>query len=214
MGVVDGDDRIAQHALPGHAVQADDAGGGFLSAAAQVRQRILALGVGHCHQVAAVVHGEVGFGVERGVDVGVVAVAVLAPDGIDHNPVVVHQRSSVVILGAERVGGTQHHFGAAIAQRGHQIGSLGGDVQAGGDARALERLFFQKALPDEVEHRHLLRGPLDANLAALSQSCVLNIRTDLGCGSHEYSFLGRKVLSQSRQNPLPFPDRGNQASNA
>ena len=138
-------------------------------------QLVLALGVQHGDQVGAVVHGDLGLVVERGHDVRVVGLVVLALDGEDGNAVVAHQDGGHVVLRGERVGGAEHHVGAAIAQGDHQVGGLGGHVQAGRDAHALQRLVLDEFLADDLQHLHRLVGPLDALFAQIGQFEVLNV---------------------------------------
>ena len=170
VGVVDGDDGITQHAFLGHGAQADDAGGGFFGAADHVRRvRVGALGVKDGDQVGAVVHGDLRLVVERGHDVAVVGVVVLALDGEDGDVVVADQAGGHVILRGKRVGRAEHDVGAAVAQGDHEIRGFGGYVQAGGDANALERLILDEFLADHLQDLHRLVGPLDAFLAQIGQ---------------------------------------------
>ena len=61
----------------------------------------------------------------------------------------------------------------------HQMRGLGGDVQAGGDAQALERLLLREPGADVAQHRHRPLGPLDAAMALLGQLQVLDVMRDL-----------------------------------
>ena len=101
-------------------------------------ERVGALGVQHGDQVGAVVHGDVGLVVDGGEDVVVVGVVVLALDGEDGNVVVADQAGGDVVLRGERVGGAEHHVGAAVAQADGEVRGLGSDVQARRDADALQ----------------------------------------------------------------------------
>ena len=67
------------------------------------------------------------------------------------------------------------HVGAAGDQRAHEAGGLGGDVQAGADAHALERLLLLEALADGPEHGHVHVGPLDAQHALGGETDVLDV---------------------------------------
>ena len=154
-----------QAALALERLEADDAGGGLLGAADDVAGHVGALAVQHADDVGAVVHGDVAAMVDGGVDVPVVGRVVLALDGVDAHAVLLDQRRRDVVLGGERVGGAEHHVGAAGLERAHEVGGLGGDVQAGADAHALERLLAREALADGGQHRHLHVGPLDAQHA-------------------------------------------------
>ena len=68
-------------------------------------------------QIGAVVHGDVGLVVQRGVDVLIVGFVVFAFDGIDGDFIVGDKRGGDVILGRERVRGGQHDIGATGLQR-------------------------------------------------------------------------------------------------
>jgi hypothetical protein len=52
----------------------------------------------------------------------------------------------------------------AVAQGQGQVGGLGSDVEASGEAQARQRLLFPKPLPQQAQHRHLLKSPLDPKL--------------------------------------------------
>ena len=82
------------------------------------------------------------------------------------NAVVLHQAGGHFVLRGERIRGAEHDVGAAVAQRDRQIGGLAGDVQAGGNAHALERLLLDEPLADQLQNGHLLIGPFDLALAA------------------------------------------------
>ncbi len=96
-------------------------------------------------QVRAVIHGDVGVGVQCGVQMAVVGLAVLALDGKGRDTVNLHQSRRHVILGGEGVGGAGVNVGAARLQGGQQVGGLGGDVQAGRQPDALQGLFLLEA---------------------------------------------------------------------
>ena len=138
-------------------------------------ERVGALGVEDGDQVGAVVHGDVRLVIDGGEDVVVVGVVVLALDGEDGNVVVADQAGGDVILRGERVGGAEHDVGAAVAQADGQVRGLGGDVQAGGDADALQRLVLDEFLADDLQHLHGLVRPLDALLAQIGQFDVLDV---------------------------------------
>ena len=97
-------------------------------------------------QVGAVVHRHVRLVVEGGADVLVVGHVVFALDGKGRDFVDIDQRRCHIILGRERVGSGQHQVRAAGLQRARQVGGLGGDVQAGRKAHALERFLLREAL--------------------------------------------------------------------
>ena len=186
-GVVDGDDGIFQHPVFGHGAQADDAGGGLFSAGIDAADHILALGERNGDQIGAIIHGEVRLVIERRQNMAVVRVVVFALDGKDGDVVVAHQRGSNLILRRKRIGGAKDYVSAAIAQGDGQVGGLAGNVQAGGDAHALERLAFDEILADILQHLHGLIGPFDALLALIGQIETLDIGTNLrGGGGHRY----------------------------
>ena len=137
--------------------------------------QVRALAVQDADDVGAVVHGDVGAVVDAGVDVRVVRVVVLALDGVDADAVVVDQRGGHVVLRAQGVAGAEHDIGAAGLQRAHEVGGLGGDVQAGADAHARERLLLLEPLADGPEHRHVHVGPLDAQDALGGETDVLDV---------------------------------------
>ena len=175
VGLVDGDDREHEPTLGLESLETDHAGRRLLGAADDVGRHVRALAVEHADDVGAVVHGDVGTVVDAGVDVPVVGVVVLALDGVDAHAVLLDERGGDVVLGAERVAGAQHHVGAAGRQGAHEVGRLGGDVQAGADAHARERLLGREALADGLEHRHVHVGPLDAQHALGRQADVFDV---------------------------------------
>ena len=65
-------------------------------------------------------------------------------------------------------------------ERAHQVGGLGGDMQAGGDAQAGQRPFGREALADGGQHRHLAVGPLDPALPRRQREVAHVMRN--GCG--------------------------------
>src|ERR1700736_1026836 len=116
VGVVDRDDGETQHAFFGHGPQANHARGGFFGAADHAFERVLTLGVQQGNEVSAVVHGDLGLVVNGGQNVAVVGIVVLALDGEDRNIVIANQAGGHVVLRRERIGGAQHHVGAAVTQ--------------------------------------------------------------------------------------------------
>ncbi len=119
VGVVDGHDRITQHAFLGHGAQANHAGGRLFGAADYIRQFGRALGVQNRHQVGAVIHGELRPVIDRRHDVRIVAVVVLTLDGENRNVVIADETRGNVILSGQRVRRAQRHVGAAVAQGDH-----------------------------------------------------------------------------------------------
>src|SRR5579864_856824 len=180
VGVVDGDNGILQHAFFRHSAQANDAGGGFFGAADHAFERVLALGMEHADQVGAVVHGDVRLVIERGEDVVVVGVVVLALDRENRDVVVAHQRSRDVILRGKRIRGAEHDVGATVTQANGQVRRFGSDVQASGNARALQWLVLDEFFADDLQDLHGLIGPLDPLLSKIGKldafDVVLNLR--------------------------------------
>ena len=102
-----------------------------------------------------------GWRVRHRVEVRVVGVAILAPPGVDGDPVLGHERRGDVVLGRQRVARREDDLGAAGLERAHQVGGLGGDVQAGPDPQTVERPLALEALADQAQDGHLALGPLD-----------------------------------------------------
>ena len=173
--VVDGDDRELQRAVLGHGAEADDAGGGFFGAADDVRNLILALGEKLGDEVGAIVHGDLGFVVQRRVDVRVIGGVVLALDGVGRDAELFDESGCGVVLRRKRIRAANHEIGAAVTQRDRQVGRLGGDVETGRHANALERLFLDETLADQLQHGHVLIRPFDLALALFRERKVLHI---------------------------------------
>ena len=123
--------------------------------------------------------------IERGADVRVIGGVVLALDRVGGDVVILHQRGGHFILRRKRIRGAQHHIRAAIAQRDGQIGGFAGDVQARGHANALQRLFLDELLADQLQHGHVLIGPFDPALAFFGECDVLYVAVQFRCGFHE-----------------------------
>ena len=182
-GVVRRDDREGQRALGGHPAQPQHAGGGRLAAAPDGGQQVRRLGVQRVDQVPAVVQDQVGpvRAMAQGqFDVPVVAPPVHPGPGEDRDPVPDGQRRGDVVLGGQRVGRGQRHRRAARAQQPHQHRGLRGDVQAGRDGQARERLLRGEA-PHEAGHQR--HGPLrvpDAGVAFGREARVGDVRLRRG----------------------------------
>ena len=112
-------------------------------------------------EIGPVVHQQRRAMGERLLEVAKVGVAVLASDRKHLDLVVDDQRGRDRVVGAQRVGGGQAHAGAADLQRPHQRAGLGGHVQAGRDARALEGALALEAAADRRQGRHRALGPLE-----------------------------------------------------
>ena len=150
----------------------------FFGAADDFVQQLAPVFMDRADEIGAVVHRDMRLVIQRRVNVLVIGFVVLALDGVDRYLVVGDERSGHVVLRRERVGGGQHDIGAAGLQRLHEVGGLGGDVQAGGKAQAFERLFLFETFLDLLEHRHLLPGPLDTVAAAGRQFDVFYVVCD------------------------------------
>jgi len=67
------------------------------------------------NQVSTIVYGELGFIVQSSVDVLVICLLVLPPDGIDRDAIF-HQGSGDIILGAQGVRGAENDIGSSLLQ--------------------------------------------------------------------------------------------------
>ena len=127
---------------------------------------------------------------EGGGDVPVIAVLVLALDGVDGDAVVLHQAGGDVVLGREGIGRAEHQVGAAGLERAGQVGRLGRHVQAGRHPHAGQRLLGREPLADGPQHGHVALGPLDSLLAQGGQREVFHVPFDGRCSrgcQFEYS---------------------------
>src|ERR1035441_6821084 len=187
-GVVDGDDGVAQHLLLGHGVEANDAGGGFLSAADDVGQQVLPLGVQNGDQVCAVVHSDLRLVIERRHDVGVIDVVIFSLDGVNGDVVIADQAGGHVVLRGKRVGSAKHDVGAAIAEGDHQIGRFGGDVQASRHTDIPQRLRLDELFANALQNRHGFESPFDAALPHVGEREIFYITSyGFSCvGWHEF----------------------------
>ena len=172
---VDGNDRVAERAVRSHGVQADDAGGSFLSAAQHRGQQFGAAAMEHTHQVSAVVHGVLGLAVQHGTEVLVVGFVVLALDGVGRDAVLADQGGGYFVLGAEGIAGAEGQVSAAVPEGNRQVGGFSGYMEAGSHTQPLQRLFPGKAFPDNAENAHLPLGPLDTIYSVFSQGQVPDI---------------------------------------
>src|SRR5205823_6645937 len=150
-------------------------GGGLLHAADDLGDQVRAVFVDGGDQVAPVVHGQVGPVVERGGDVPVVGLPILALDSVGGDAVAGDQGGGGIVLGGQRIGGAEHEVGAAGLQGQRQVRRLRGDVQAPREAQPGQRLLAGEALLDQAEDGHLRGGPLDAQAAVLGQRQVFDL---------------------------------------
>src|SRR3990170_1679864 len=91
-------------------------------------------------------------------NVPVVTLVVLPPDGKHRDPII-HQRGSNVVLSGQGVGGAQDDVGPAVAQCQHQVGGLGGDMQAGGHPPTGQRLLHPESRSNHSQHGHATPRP-------------------------------------------------------
>ena len=174
-GIVDRDDRVSEGTLRRHGAQPDDARSRLLRAALDIGQHFSTALVQLADQIRAVVQGYLRSRVDYRIDVPVVAPGVFAPHREDRDLVVLDQRGRDVILGAQRVAGTECHTCATGTQYPDQIGRFRGHVQAGTDARAIEGLLVGKTRPELPQDGHLLPGPLDALDARFGEGRILDV---------------------------------------
>ena len=147
---------------------------------------VAGIGVQQRHQIGAVVKGHSRPLTQHGVQMLVVGLIVLTPDGVGRNPLTDNQGGGRIVLGRERVRGAQHDARPAGLEGPHQIGGFGSDVQAGRHAQALERFGAGKLLAHLAQHRHVLVGPVYAFLARSGQAEIFDISLT---SSHISSFL-------------------------
>ncbi len=204
--LVHGDDREAERPVALERAQADDAGGRLLRAGDHVDELLAPVRMQDADHVGAVVHRDLRLVVDRGLDVLVVGVVVLALDGEDGDVVLVDERRGDVVLRGQRVRRAEHDVRAAGLQRARQVGGLGGDVQAGRDAVARQRLLGLEALPDRGEHRHLPVGPRDPPHSLGGERQILHVVTLGGCQVNLFS-LGVRRPGAVRACAAPTPPR-------
>ena len=102
------------------------------------------------------------------------------------NRVILHQRRGNFILRRERIRRAQNQIGSAVAQRDGQVRGFAGHVEARGQAHALERLFLDEPLANQLQHGHLLIRPFDLSLALLRQPQIFYVACyTLGSLCHE-----------------------------
>ncbi len=183
--VVDRDHRERERAVGLHRLQPDHAGRRLLHPGDDVAELLAAGRVEDADHVGAVVHRQLRLVVDRGLDVLVVGVVVLALDREDGDAVLLDERRRGVVLRRERVRGAEHDVGAARLERAHQVRGLGRDVQARGDAVPGERLLGREALADRGQHRHLPVGPHDPAHALGRERQILYVVAS--CGRHASS---------------------------
>ena len=173
--VVDGDHRERQRTIRCHRPQADHTRGGLFRAADHTREQLAALFMQRADQVGAIIHRHLGLVIQRGADMPVVGDIVFAFDCEGGDLVMRNQAGRHIILGGKRVGCGQNDICATQVERIHQVGRLGGHMQAGGDAHAFQRAFFGKTLADQAQDRHFSLGPIDPAPTTFSQLDVFYV---------------------------------------
>jgi hypothetical protein len=133
--------------------------------------------------VSSVVHRQVGAMVDRGLDVAVVRVVVLALDREHAHAVLLDERGGDIVLRRERVGRAEDDVGATRLQRAGEVRRLRRHVQAGGDPMSRERLLALEALADRREHRHLPVGPGDPPHPFGGERQILHVVLECRCHS-------------------------------
>src|SRR6185312_11097596 len=100
----------------------------LFGAANHAVERVLPLGKQNADQISAVVHRDVRFVINRGQNVVVVGLVVLALDGENRNAVVAYQAGGDIILRGERIRSAKHNVRAAITKADGQVSSFSRDV--------------------------------------------------------------------------------------
>ena len=116
---------------------------------------------------------------------GIIRFVVFALDRVGGNIEIAIQGGGHFVLRGKGVRSAQHHVRTAVAKRDHKIRGFAGDVQACGNAQPLERLLLNKTLANDLQHRHLLLGPLNLALASIGQRNILYIALLEFCCSHK-----------------------------
>ena len=122
--------------------------------------------------------------IERGAEMRIVGVIVLTLNGVSRNVEIAIERGSDFVLRGERIGGTENHISAAIAESDHQVGGFAGDVETRGNAQTLQRLLLDEALANDLQHRHLLLRPLDFAFAGFGQRNIFYVALFEFCYRH------------------------------
>ena len=172
LGVVHGDDRVAEPALRLERLEADDAGGGLLGPPDQLGELLLPLAMEDTDHIGAVVHRHLRVAIDGSVDVPIVGVVVLAIDRVDLGVVAIHEGRGNVVLGGQGVRGAERHLGATGREGPDEIRGLGCDVQATRHDGPVERALTREPFADLGQHRHLPIRPLDASLPVVRQGDI------------------------------------------
>ena len=172
--VVDADHGEGQISRPVHGLQADDAGGGLLTAAQDVRDQIAHLGVHHVHQIAAVVDDDVGARGQRSADMGVVFLLRGSVPGMYLKARLYQGRCHVVLCG-KRVGAGHIHFRAACRQHLAQVRGLGLQMHGKGDLLSRKGLRPTEFLLQRAKQVAVSFYPLDFLFAGSGQVDVSDL---------------------------------------
>ena len=183
LGVIDGDDRVAEHAGGFHGAEAYHAGPRVLGAADHLGELLGTRLMQTRHEIASVVHGQLRVRVQDGVDVAVVLLVALAFDSKGGNTFVDDEASCDVVLGRKGVRCAREHRRPAGFQGLQEIRRLGRDVQAHPDDDARQRAFAREPLADRSEHGHLTIGPGDPEPSETGEAPVRYV-SDTGSAVH------------------------------
>ena len=173
--LVDRDDRERELPLGLERAQAEDTRGRLLGSGDHVAELLASGRVEYADDVGAVVHRQVGSVVARSLDVRVVRVVVLTPDGEGRDAVLGDERRGDVVLSGERIGRAGDDVGSARLQRPQEVRGLRRDVQAGRDPVPGEGSTALEALADSPQDGHLAFGPLDPANAVRREREVLDV---------------------------------------
>ena len=172
--IVHGDHRVQQLAVVGHRLQALDAGGGFLGAAADPARQLGKARMDTEDEIRAVVEGQRRPALQRGVDAPVELVDRQPVPGEDADPFR-GQRGGHVILGGQRIAARPRDLGARRAQRTDQHRGLFGDMQAARDALSGQRPAGLVAALQVGHDRHPRLRPADLESAPIGQGRISNL---------------------------------------
>src|SRR3954467_8124527 len=128
-----------------HGAEPHDARRRLLRAADHSREQLAAFADQRGDEIATVVHRDLRTQIERAPQVIEVGLPILGLDGEYREPVR-RERGGDVVLGGERIGGAEDDVGASRGEGHGEIRCLAGQVQARGDANALQRPLPRKPL--------------------------------------------------------------------
>src|SRR5512139_1305495 len=93
---------------------------------------------------------------QRLMDVAIVRVSVLSPDGEHRNTLLGGEKGGHVVLGAEGIGSAQAHRGSPRFQGLDETRRLGRHMEAGGETYPRQGFLSLESLSDGVENGHAL----------------------------------------------------------